>query len=158
MSARAGPSQAAARSSSASLVPSVRGRLRLLFRNRKFSIQNSRFKIAARAAACGAHADSDTNCGPPPPPGCGTHDLCEVGSSRTAAGCRSYRTDFAGRHFPPQPIIICHTPRSRNRGACKPNNVIRPDRATPSQRVSCRSWPPRLSPPRSGSPTAHSCS
>ena len=48
-------------------------------RSRKFSIQYSRFKIRwaaryawayipARAAACGAHADSATNCGPPPPP------------------------------------------------------------------------------------------
>jgi len=54
------------------------GRRRLAavpFRNRKFKIQNSRFKIRGelpfatnrptRAAACGGHAGSGTNCGPP---------------------------------------------------------------------------------------------
>ena len=37
----------------------------------QFRIQNSRFKITDRAAACGALASSTKNCGPPPPGGCG---------------------------------------------------------------------------------------
>ena len=55
-------------------------------RNRKFMIQNSRFKIAfgcawtyipVRDAACGAHACSVMNCGPPPPGGCDPHGPTE---------------------------------------------------------------------------------
>ena len=37
-------------------------------RSRKFNIQNPELRI--RGAACGAHASSATNCGPPLPPGC----------------------------------------------------------------------------------------
>ena len=66
------------------LQPSVRGRLRAATpvpgANSAFKIQDSKLNgsawqvwtyVSIRAAACGAHADSDTNCGPPPPPGCG---------------------------------------------------------------------------------------
>ena len=72
------------------------------------AIHHSRFKIQnyARAAACGVHADSDTNCGPPPPGGCGPlgpdgpdqiRDKPAVrGRLRAAGRCA---TDSAGRHF-----------------------------------------------------------
>ena len=37
------------------------------YRSRKFKMQYSRFKITTRDAACGGHAASVMNCGPPPP-------------------------------------------------------------------------------------------
>ena len=41
---------------------------RARMKNEELKVKND-----LRAAACGGHADSDTNCGPPPPPGCGPH-------------------------------------------------------------------------------------
>ncbi len=63
-------------------------------RNRKFIIQDSKFRITNRGAACGVHASSGSNCGPPPGGGSGppiaarsipTQALTNTAAARTGA-------------------------------------------------------------------------
>ncbi len=81
-------------------------------------IQHSKFKITDRDAACGGHADSATNCGPPPGGGCGppiaarlipckspqpSGRACDVEEQPSARGrlraASRYATNLAGIHF-----------------------------------------------------------
>ena len=75
---------------------------------RKFRIQNSRFIITYRAAACGVHASSATNCGPPPGGGCGppTSSRSHVQYKTPTTAARSVLTDRS-RHkdTPRQPAV-----------------------------------------------------
>ena len=70
----------------------------LLRLQRKLQIHNSEFKIRhirlpLRVAACGAHAASDTNCGPPPPEAAARSvltDRFKLGSSPPPGGCGGF--------------------------------------------------------------------
>ena len=57
--------------------------------------------ILFRVAACGGHAASVTNCGPPPPPGCGPHGPDEP----EAAACHGPRWAQVQNEQPPPPLF-----------------------------------------------------